>query len=120
MLQAGCGVDVLEVRDLTMGPFTNNSWLYDMTAETEAWDGFEQLTDQAKGFATSMNGKAYALPYGFYGLSLSPNRTSLEEAGFDGPPETWEDLVERAAIQDPSRIATATPSAAPAMPSGRR
>ncbi|MDX6322535.1 MAG: multiple sugar transport system substrate-binding protein [Propionibacteriaceae bacterium] len=31
MLQAGSGADVLEVRDLTVGPFSNNGWLYDMT-----------------------------------------------------------------------------------------
>ena len=104
MLQAGSGVDVLEVRDLTIGPFTNNGWLYDMTAETEAWDGFEQLTDQARAFATSVDGKAFALPYGFYGLSLYYRPDLVEEAGFDGPPDTWEDLVEQAAaIQDPSQ-----------------
>lgn len=36
MLQAGSGIDVLEVRDLTVGPFSNNGWLYDMTKETKA------------------------------------------------------------------------------------
>ena len=30
MLQSGKGVDVLEVRDITVGPFSNNGWLYDM------------------------------------------------------------------------------------------
>lgn len=104
MLQAGSGVDVLEVRDLTIGPFTNNSWLYDMTAETEGWDGFADLTDQAKAFATSVDGKTFAIPYGFYGLSLYYRPDLIAEAGFDGPPATWEELVEQAAaVQDPSQ-----------------
>lgn len=103
MLQAGSGIDVLEVRDLTIGPFTNNGWLYDMSAETTQWTGFEDLTDQAKAFANSVDGKTFALPYGFYGLSLFYRPDLLKEAGFDSAPETWEDLVEQAStIQDPS------------------
>lgn len=104
MLQAGSGVDVLEVRDLTIGPFTNNGWLYDMTEETKAWDGFEDLTEQAKAFATSVDGKSFAIPYGFYGLSLYYRPDLLEEAGFDAPPTTWEELISQAsAIQEPSQ-----------------
>lgn len=30
MLQSGSGVDVLEVRDITVGPWSTNGWLYDM------------------------------------------------------------------------------------------
>src|SRR5262245_4519005 len=30
MLQSGKGVDVLEVRDITVGPFATNKWIYDM------------------------------------------------------------------------------------------
>lgn len=102
MLQAGSGVDVLEVRDLTIGPFTNNGWLHDMSEQTEAWAGFDELTDQARAFATSVDGKTYAIPYGFYGLSLYYRPDLLQEAGFDEAPATWEELVEQAgAIQNP-------------------
>lgn len=104
MLQAGSGIDVLEVRDLTIGPFTNNGWLYDMSAETKSWDGFEELTDQAKAFANSVDGKTYAIPYGFYGLSLYYRPDLLKEAGFSDAPATWEELVEQAStIQDPGK-----------------
>ena len=34
MLQSGKGVDVLEVRDITVGPFANNGWLLRHDAAT--------------------------------------------------------------------------------------
>ncbi|MDF1487365.1 ABC transporter substrate-binding protein [Tessaracoccus caeni] len=104
MLQSGSGVDVLEVRDLTVGPFSNNKWLYDMSAETKAWEGFEALTDQAKKVAVNADGKSWFIPYGFYGLSLFYRTDMVKDAGFDGPPTTWDDLITQAAkIQDPTQ-----------------
>ncbi|UFU06375.1 ABC transporter substrate-binding protein [Ruania halotolerans] len=102
MLQSGSGVDVLEVRDITVGPFANNGWLYDMSGDLEGWDGWEALTDNARAVAEG-DGESYFLPYGFYGLSLFYRTDLVEEAGFDGPPSSWEDLLEQAtAIQDPA------------------
>jgi multiple sugar transport system substrate-binding protein len=44
------------------------------------------------------------VPYGFYGLSLFYRTDLIKEAGFDGPPTSWDDLLEQAsAIQDPSK-----------------
>jgi len=104
MLQAGSGIDVLEVRDLTEGPFSNNNWLYDMAGDLEDWDGMEQLTSNAQLVANRADGKSYYVPYGFYGLSLFYRTDLVKEAGFDGPPHSWEELVEQAAaIQDPSQ-----------------
>ncbi|MHA6523648.1 ABC transporter substrate-binding protein [Tessaracoccus sp. G1721] len=104
MLQSGSGVDVLEVRDLTVGPFSNNNWLYDMAPDLADWDGMDKLTDQARGVATDADGKSYYIPYGFYGLSLFYRTDLVAEAGFDGAPVSWEDLVEQAAtIQDPTQ-----------------
>lgn len=104
MLQSGSGVDLLEVRDLTVGPFTNNNWLYDMAPDLEGWDGLDMLTDQAHEVAVDSDGHSYFIPYGFYGLSLFYRTDLVAEAGFDGPPTTWDDLVEQAAaIQDPTQ-----------------
>ncbi len=101
MLQSGTGVDVLEVRDLTVGPFSTNGWLADMGPEFEGWKGWDDLTDNAKNVATA-GGKTYFIPYGFYGISLFYRTDLVEEAGFDGAPASWEDLLEQAsAIQDP-------------------
>ncbi len=102
MLQSGSGVDVLEVRDITVGPFSNNGWLYDMSDELASWDGWDALTDNAKAVAEG-DGESYFVPYGFYGLSLFYRTDLVEEAGFDGPPTSWEELLEQAsAIQDPA------------------
>lgn len=104
MLQAESGVDVLEVRDLTVGPFSNNGWLYDMAGDLDGWDGLDNLTEQARQFSYDADGHSYFIPYGFYGLSLFYRVDLVEEAGFDGPPSTWEELVTQAeAIQDPTQ-----------------
>lgn len=104
MLQSGSGVDVLEVRDLTVGPFANNGWLVDMTKDIEGWDGFSKLSDKAQTYAKYIDDKIYFVPYGFYGLSLFYRTDLVKEAGFDGPPKTWDDLLDQASkIQDPAK-----------------
>ncbi|MFT2817063.1 ABC transporter substrate-binding protein [Leifsonia sp. A12D58] len=102
MLQSGTGVDVLEVRDLTVGPFSANGWLSDMTSEFDGWDGWDDLTNNAQNVATA-GGKMYFVPYGFYGISLFYRTDMVKDAGFTGAPVSWDDMVEQAtAIQDPS------------------
>ena len=84
MLQSGSGVDVLEVRDLTVGPFSNNGWLYDMAGDLKGWDGLDKLTDQAKKSTIDADGQSYFIPYGFYGLSLFYRTDLVKDAGFAG------------------------------------
>jgi len=104
MLQSGAGVDVLEVRDLTVGPFSKNKWLYDMASDLKGWDGFDKLTGQTQQFAVDAEGHSYFVPYGFYGLSLFYRTDMVKDAGFSGPPNTWDELVQQAAkIQDPTK-----------------
>ncbi len=104
MLQSGSGVDVLEVRDLTVGPFTNNGWLYDMSGDLEGWEGLDNLTEQAREVAVNEEGESWFIPYGFYGLSLFYRTDLVTDAGFDGAPEAWSDLIgQAAAIQDPAQ-----------------
>ncbi|MGC0252427.1 ABC transporter substrate-binding protein [Pseudactinotalea sp. Z1748] len=104
MLQSGSGVDVLEVRDITVGPFGNNGWLHDMTDELDGWDGWEAMTDNAVENSTQgANGETFYIPYGFYGLSLFYRADLIADAGFDAPPHSWDELVEQAnAIQNPA------------------
>ncbi|MFS2279614.1 sugar ABC transporter substrate-binding protein [Microbacterium sp. OR21] len=104
MLQSGKGVDVLEVRDITVGPFSNNGWLRDLSADVKKWDGWDALTENAQSASVAEDGKSYFLPYGFYGLSLFYRKDLVQQAGFDGPPSSWKDLLEQASkIQDPSK-----------------
>lgn len=103
MLQSGTGVDVVEVRDSTVGAFSNNGWLYDLSDDVTGWPGWDDLTDNAQAVAES-DGSRYYVPYGFYGLSLFYRTDLVEEAGFDGPPASWEELLEQAAqIQEPAQ-----------------
>ncbi|WP_040166221.1 ABC transporter substrate-binding protein [Microbacterium gorillae] len=103
MLQAGTGIDVLEVRDLTVGPFTNNKWIYDMTADLKGWDGWDAMTENAKAVAQA-DGKTYYIPYGFYGLTLFYRTDLVKAAGFAEAPHSYDDLLKQAtAIQDPSK-----------------
>ncbi|MCU1407615.1 MAG: sugar transporter substrate-binding protein [Glaciihabitans sp.] len=101
MLQSGSGVDVVEVRDIAAGSYEANGWLADMSDELADWDGWENLTENAAKYATNADGETYFVPYGFYGLSLFYRSDLVEDAGFDGPPASWDELLEQAtAIQE--------------------
>ncbi|MFK4637370.1 ABC transporter substrate-binding protein [Paenarthrobacter histidinolovorans] len=102
MLQSGKGIDVVEARDITVGSFGANNWLYDMTKDLDGWDGWSNLTDNAVTYS-KQNGKTYYIPYGFYGLSLFYRSDLVKDAGFDGPPGSWEEMAKQAeALNKPS------------------
>ncbi|MFE4196147.1 ABC transporter substrate-binding protein [Paenarthrobacter sp. NPDC056912] len=102
MLQSGKGIDVVEARDITVGSFGANDWLYDMTADLKGWDGWNNLTDNAVTYS-KQNGKTYYIPYGFYGLSLFYRSDVVKDAGFSGPPASWSEMLEQAsAINKPA------------------
>ena len=94
MLQSGKGIDVVEARDITVGSFGANKWLYDMSADLKDWDGWANLTDNAVNYS-KQDGKTYYIPYGFYGLSLFYRTDLVKEAGFAAPPASWQDLLEQ-------------------------
>ncbi|BCW51892.1 hypothetical protein StoSoilB13_42340 (plasmid) [Arthrobacter sp. StoSoilB13] len=96
MLQSGKGIDVVEARDITVGSFGANNWLYDMTKDLDGWDGWNNLTENAVTYS-KQNGKTYYIPYGFYGLSLFYRSDLVKDAGFDGPPSSWSEMAEQAA-----------------------
>jgi multiple sugar transport system substrate-binding protein len=101
MLQAGSGIDVLEVRDSTVGPWSTNKWLYDMNKDPDGWSGWQDLTENAKNAAKDDKGRTYFVPYGFYGLSLFYRTDMTKNAGFAQPPGSWEELLTQAtAIQN--------------------
>ncbi len=113
MLQSGSGVDVLEVRDITVGPWANNGWLYDMKKDLAGWKGWEALTDNAVAASEDDKGRTHFVPYGFYGLSLFHRTDLIEEAGFDNPrPPGTSCWNRRRRSTTRRRAGTATPSAA--------
>lgn len=104
MLQAGSGVDVVEVRDITMGSFINNGWLLPITKEVKKWDGWSKLTENAQKYSHGNDGEIYMIPYGFYGLSLFYRTDYLKEAGISQPPHSWDEVLEQSKkLQNPSK-----------------
>ncbi|MFD7500961.1 ABC transporter substrate-binding protein [Streptomyces sp. NPDC059850] len=104
MLQSGSGVDALEVRDITVGPWSNNGWLHDMKKDLKGWQGWQAMTENAVKAAEDAKGHTYFVPYGFYGLSLFYRTDLIKDAGFSDPPATWEQLLKQAsAINDPAK-----------------
>lgn len=100
MLQAGSGIDVLEVRDLTVGSYSTNGWLYDMKADFAQWDGRGALSQNTIDLIDAEDNQ-YFMPYGYFGLSIFYRTDLIEQAGFSAAPDTWEDLYTQAkAIQD--------------------
>ncbi|GAA4658606.1 ABC transporter substrate-binding protein [Arthrobacter cryoconiti] len=103
MLQSGKGIDVVEARDITVGSFGANKWLYDMTADLKGWDGWGNLTENAVNYS-KQDGKTYYIPYGFYGLSLFYRTDMVKEAGFSKPPVSWNDLLTQSEkLNDPGK-----------------
>ncbi|MFJ9588397.1 ABC transporter substrate-binding protein [Streptomyces acidicola] len=103
MLQSGSGVDTLEVRDITVGPWSNNGWLYDMKKDLDGWQGWQAMTENAVNASKDAKGRTYFVPYGFYGLSLFYRTDLTKDAGFSKPPATWDELLKQAsAIHDPA------------------
>ncbi|SMC44888.1 ABC transporter substrate-binding protein [Primorskyibacter flagellatus] len=96
---AGGDLDVVLIDLVWIGNFAENDWALPL-ADVQAKfpdivdpdldiDDFFPLVLNAFG---SWNGTTYGLPVDNYSGLMFYNRCMLEEAGFDGPPETWTEL----------------------------
>nr|PZN38599.1 MAG: sugar ABC transporter [Pseudomonadota bacterium] len=83
-----------------IGEFAENGWIVPIEKFTSDpaitdpklnLDGFFPLLLDAFG---SWGGKVYGLPFDNYSGLLFYNQCMLKEAGFDRPPETWQELYE--------------------------
>ncbi len=95
---AGGDLDIALIDLVWIGNFAENGWLVpieeftsnpDLADPELDLDDFFPLTLNAFG---TWNGTTYGLPFDNYSGLLFYNRCMLEEAGFDGPPETWQEL----------------------------
>ena len=91
----GGEIDIALIDLVWMGNFAENGWVVPIdtfTGNAELADPDLDLDDffplllDAFG---SWNGTTYGLPFDNYSGLLFYNSCMLEEAGFDGPPETW-------------------------------
>ena len=95
---AGGDLDIALIDLVWIGNFAENEWILpidqftsnpDLTDPELDIDDFFPLVLNAFG---GWNGTIYGLPFDNYSGLLFYNQCMLEEAGFDGPPETWQDL----------------------------
>lgn len=96
---AGGDLDIALIDLVWIGNFAENDWIVPVDEITAAYpdivdpdldiDDFFPLVLNAFG---GWNGTIYGLPFDNYSGLLFYNRCMLEEAGFDGPPQTWAEL----------------------------
>jgi len=95
----GGEIDVVLVDVVWIGEFAGNGWLTPM----ETFIGDKKLADpnlDLKDFFPILldsfgtwDKKVYGLPFDNYSGLLYYNKCMLKDAGFDRPPETWDDLM---------------------------
>ncbi len=94
MVQAGDTPDIVEMPERWMGLYATNGQLEDLGPFMANWPDAATLGDRAKEFGSTVGGKQYMIPYGYYINALFWNRKLFKEAGLDGPPATLDDFVE--------------------------
>lgn len=96
---AGGDLDIALIDLVWIGNFAENDWIVPVSEIQEKFpeivdpdldmDDFFPLVLNAFG---GWDGTIYGLPFDNYSGLMFYNRCMLEEAGFDGPPETWTEL----------------------------
>ena len=95
---AGGDFDIALIDLVWIGNFAENGWVVPIDKFTSNADLADPDLDIDDFFPLVLNafggwdGKIYGLPFDNYSGMLFYNACMLNEAGFDGPPETWEDL----------------------------
>jgi multiple sugar transport system substrate-binding protein len=98
---AGGDLDIALIDLVWIGNFVENEWVVSVDEIMETYpdiidpelnmDDFFPLVLNAFG---GWNDTIYGLPFDNYSGLMFYNRCMLEEAGFDGPPETWQQLMD--------------------------
>ena len=95
---AGGDLDLALIDLVWIGNFAENGWIVPIEEFTSNADLADPDLDIDDFFPLVLNafgawdGVTYGLPLDNYSGLMFYNRCMLEEAGFDGPPETWADL----------------------------
>lgn len=86
--------DVIHVHDQWLREFAENGWLtpLDEFLGPEFWAGFPANAVEAM----TVNGHIYGIPRYFWLWQFYYNKRMLQEAGYDSPPTTWEELAKMA------------------------
>ncbi len=96
---AGGDLDIALIDLVWIGNFAENEWILPIDKFTSNPDLADPDLDIDDFFPLVLNafggwdGTIYGLPFDNYSGLLFYNRCMLEEAGFDGPPATWDDVM---------------------------
>ena len=96
---AGGDLDIALIDLVWIGNFAENEWIVPAEKFTSNPDLADPELDIDDFFPLVLNafggwdGVIYGLPFDNYSGLLFYNRCMLEEAGFDGPPATWDDVL---------------------------
>ena len=97
---AGGDIDIALIDLVWIGNFAENGWVEPIETFTADPALADPDLDMADFFPLvlnafgSWNGVTYGLPFDNYSGMMFYNKCMLEEAGFDGPPETWQELMD--------------------------
>ncbi|WP_108658621.1 ABC transporter substrate-binding protein [Acuticoccus kandeliae] len=98
---AGGDLDVALIDLVWIGNFAENGWIVPIEEFTSNADLADPDLDLEDFFPVTLDafgtwdGTVYGLPFDNYSGLMFYNKCMLEEAGFDGPPETWEELKDK-------------------------
>ncbi len=102
MLGAEEELDILEVRDLNVAEFVNNSYVEPINSYTEEWSDFGTMGSAAKSVGM-VGDDIYFVPNGLYQRQMFYRKDWLDEKGLKAP-TTWEELYETSkALTDPGK-----------------
>ncbi len=104
MLAAGQEVDIVEIRDNSVGAWINNGFLYGLDDLVKDWDGKDQLVDAALLAGASMGDATYFIPQYLYVKALMVRTDILEKLGVTEMPKTTDEFLAVAKqITDPAK-----------------
>ncbi|WP_102109941.1 ABC transporter substrate-binding protein [Oceaniglobus roseus] len=96
---AGGDLDIALIDLVWIGSFAENGWIVPVDKIREQYpDIIDPDLDMADFFPLTLDafgtwdGTVYGLPFDNYSGLMFYNACMLKDAGFDGPPETWEEL----------------------------
>lgn len=96
MTMSGQPIDVIEMPERWISTLAVNDVLRDLEPWLNEWEGADQLTGSTMEFTKIYDDTSYFVPYGYFVRAMYYNKPLLAEAGYDAPPETWEEFNEMA------------------------
>lgn len=93
MLAAGQEVDIVEIRDNTVGAWINNDFLYKLDDMVAEWGGKDELVDAALLAGSSIGDATYFIPQYLYVKGMLVRTDILEELGITEMPTTTDEFL---------------------------